>query len=284
MITAESLRQVDTHWAVLAVGDKKLRYSILKYSKAKFEGEGNVEEQFKDEDVLRRLSQAYELAAIEGRDDFINYSGFDKLQNQFLAGSLRAFEIKRILPIQEDNNTEFIFQILNLSTLAYCGGSLKDLDKIYRQHSEKIKSILSDQTTDWDKRVLYRLFQCWLSLFKKDSLDELKKIPSIISTIRKEQNIYEKQYLTGDSNLETRAKAIRIISFYQWAKATELISVYLTTGQPCNTKYQLNRHFTWAINLPIDIPLELLLRGLHASAIKMLRERNQFSSCEETLG
>ncbi len=272
MITVESLRQVDTHWAVQAVGDEKLRHYILKYSKAKFEGEGNIDKQFKDEDVLRRLSQSYELAAIEGRDDFINYSGFGKLQNQFLAGSLRAFEIKRILPIPEDNNTEFIFQILNLSTLAYCGGSLKDLNQIYEEHSEKIKSILLDQTTDWDKRVLYRLFQCWLSLFKKDSLNELKKIPSIISTIRKEQSHYEKKYLEGDSNIETRDKAICILSFYHWAKATELISVYTITGQPCNIKYQLNRHFNWAINLPIDIPLALLLQGLHASAIKMLGE------------
>ena len=35
MITHEALQKIDTHWAVLAVGDDKLRLSILQFSKAK---------------------------------------------------------------------------------------------------------------------------------------------------------------------------------------------------------------------------------------------------------
>jgi len=35
MITHKALQKIDTHWAVLAVGDEKLRQSILQFSKAK---------------------------------------------------------------------------------------------------------------------------------------------------------------------------------------------------------------------------------------------------------
>jgi hypothetical protein len=35
MITHETLQKIDTHWAVMAVGNEKFRQSILQFSKAK---------------------------------------------------------------------------------------------------------------------------------------------------------------------------------------------------------------------------------------------------------
>jgi len=110
MITHDALQKIDTHWAVLAVGDEKLRQSILQFSKAKLVenavGEQltlHLDDPFNDENALRRLAMAYEMVAIEGMHDFIHHTDNDELQDQFLAGSRRAFEIYRVLEIPEND-------------------------------------------------------------------------------------------------------------------------------------------------------------------------------------
>lgn len=162
MITDEALQKIDTHWAVLAVGDERFRQSILQFSKAKLV-ENAIGEQltlhlddfFGDEDALRRLAMAYEMAAIEGMHDFINHTDNDKLQDQFLAGSRRAFEIYRVLDVPENDELKFIFHLLHLSALAYCGDRWTDLKHIYDDYSGKIVNLLPDQITEWDLSLIH---------------------------------------------------------------------------------------------------------------------------------
>jgi len=280
MITHETLQKIDTHWAVLAVGDKELRQSILKFSKAKLV-ENAVGEQltlhlddlFNNEEALRRLVMAYEMVAIEGMHDFINHTDNDELQDQFLAGSRRAFEIYRVLKIPENDNLKFMFHLLHLSALAYCGDCWTDLKHVYENCLRKIDSLLPDKITDWGQRLLFRLFDCWVSLFRKNSWQELTNITTAISKLREEQAKYEDDCLNTDSNKENQAKAMRLMSLYHWAKATELLSLYMLQGEPADIKPQLDRHFDLAIKISGDggdAQLEILLRWLHASAEQMV--------------
>ena len=280
MITHEALKKIDIHWAVLAVGDDKLRQSILQFSKAKLVenaiGEQlalRLDDSFDDEDALRRLAMAYEMVAIEGMHDFINHTDNDELQDQFLAGSRRAFEIYRVLEIPENDELKFIFQLLHLSALAYCGDSWTDLKYIYDDYSEKIDNLSPDRMTEWDQRILFRLFDCWVSLFRKNSWQDLTNITTAISKLRDEQTQYENDYLKTDSNNKNQAKAMRLISLYHWAKATELLSLYMLQGDPADIKPQLDKHFDLAIKISADggdAQLEILLRWLHASAEQMV--------------
>jgi len=280
MITHEVLDKIDTHWAVLAVGDEKLRQSILQFSKAKLVqnavGEQlalHLDDSFNDEDALSRLGMAYEMVAIEGMHDFINHTDNDELQDQFLAGSRRAFEIYRVLEIPENDELKFIFHLLHLSALAYCGDCWTDLKHIYDDCSEKIDNISPDQITDWDQRILFRLFDCWVSLFRKNSWQDLTNITTAISKLRDEQAQYEDDYLKTDSNNENQAKAMRLMSLYHCAKATELLSLYVLQGEPADIKPQLDRHFKLAIRISADggdAQLEIVLRWLHASAEQMV--------------
>jgi len=280
MITHEALQKIDTHWAVLAVGDKKLRQSILQFSKAKLVenavGEQlalHLDDSFNDEDALRRLAMAYEMVAIEGMHDFINHTDNDELQDQFLAGSRRAFEIYRVLDTPENDELKFIFHLLHLSALAYCGDSWTDLKYIYDDCSEKIDNLSPDRMTEWDQRVLFRLFDCWVSLFRKNSWQDLTNITTAISKLRDEQTQYEDDYLKTDSNNENQVKAMRLMSLYHWAKASELLSLYMLQGEPADIKPQLDRHFGLAIKISADggdAQLEILLRWLHASAEQMV--------------
>jgi|LGVF01.1.fsa_nt_gb replicative superfamily II helicase len=280
MITNKVLEKIDAHWAVVAIGDKKLRQSILQFSKAKLVenavGEQltlHLDDSFSDEDALRRLAMAYEMVAIEGMHDFINHTDNDELQDQFLAGSRRAFEIYRVLEIPENDELKFIFHLLHLSALAYCGDCWTDLKHIYEDCSGKIDNLSPDRMTEWDQRILFRLFDCWVSLFRKNSWQDLTNITTAISVLRDEQAQYEDDYLKIDSNNENQAKAMRLMSLYHWAKASELLSVYMLQGEPADIKSQLDRHFDLAIKISTeagDAQLEILLRWLHASAEQMV--------------
>ena len=280
MITHETLQKIDTHWAVMAVGNEKFRQSILQFSKAKLVenavGEQlalHLDDYFDDEDALRRLAMAYEMVAIEGMQDFINHTDNDELQDQFLAGSRRAFEIYRVLENPKNDDLKFIFHLLHLSALAYCGDCWTDLKHIYDDYSDKIDNLSPDKITEWDQRILFNLFDCWVSLFKKNSWQDLTNITTAITVLRDEQDQYENDYLMTDSNNENQAKSMRLMSLYHWAKATELLSLYTLQGEPADIKSQLDRHFKLAIKISGDVgdaQLEILLRWLHASAEQMI--------------
>jgi len=280
MITHETLKKIEKRWPVLAVGDDKLRQSILQFSKAKLVknavGEQltlHLDDSFSDEDALRRLAMAYEMVAIEGMHDFINHTDNDELQDQFLAGSRRAFEIYRVLEIPENDELKFIFHLLHLSALAYCGDCWTDLKHIYDDWSGKIDNLSPDRMTEWDQRILFYLFDCWVSLFRKNSWQDLTNITTAISKLRDEQTQYEDDYLRTDSNNENKAKAMRLMSLYHWAKASELLSLYVLQGEPADIKPQLYKHFKLAIKISADggdAQLEILLRWLHASAEQMV--------------
>jgi replicative superfamily II helicase len=280
MIKHKTLKKIEKCWPVLAVGDDKLRQSILQFSKAKLVknavGEQltlHLDDSFSDEDALRRLAMAYEMVAIEGMHDFINHTDNDELQDQFLAGSRRAFEIYRVLEIPENDELKFIFHLLHLSALAYCGDCWMDLKHIYDDWSGKIGNLSPDRMTEWDQRILFYLFDCWVSLFRKKSWQDLTNITTAISKLRDEQTQYEDDYLKTDSNNENKAKAMRLMSLYHWAKATELLSLYMLQGEPADIKPQLDKHFDLAIKISADggdAQLEILLRWLHASAEQMV--------------
>jgi len=280
MITHKALQKLETHWAVLAVGDEEFRQSILQFSKAKLVSNAIGEQMalrldvyFGNEDTLRQLAMAYEMAAIEGMHDFINHTDKDELQDQFLAGSRRAFEINRVLETPEKDALKFIFYLLHLSALAYCGDCWTDLKHIYDDHSGKIKKLSTNHSREWDQRILFGLFNCWVSLFRKNSWQDLTNITTAISILRDEQIQYEDSYLKTDSNNENRAKAMRLMSLYHWAKASELLSLYMLQGEPADIKSQLDRHFGLAIRISADggdAQLEILLRWLHASAEQMV--------------
>jgi len=168
---------------------------------------------------------------------------------------------------------KFIFHLLHLSALAYCGDCWTDLKHIYDDYSDKIDNLSPDKITEWDQRILFNLFDCWVSLFKKNSWQDLTNITTAITVLRDEQDQYENDYLMTDSNNENQAKSMRLMSLYHWAKATELLSLYTLQGEPADIKSQLDRHFKLAIKISGDVgdaQLEILLRWLHASAEQMV--------------
>lgn len=274
----ETLVRVDNHWAVLAIGSAE-RDRGLEVANSRLVAKAvgrqmrlSFDERPSDADLLERLALAYEMAAIEGLPAFLNLSqADDELRKQCIAGASRAFELRRLFAVPE-LITERIFHVLHLAALAYCGDRWSD---VRRWFSENPESTAEPSAADqpWHYRLLYRLFDCWVRLLRKKGWDDLDRIRETIAGLREDQRQFEKTSLESGSNEQDRVMALRLIAFYNWAKATELLAKYMLQGEPRGINAQLDKHFEAATNAAAtagDAQLEVLMRWLHATARQMV--------------
>jgi replicative superfamily II helicase len=274
----DRLTSVDAHWAVAAVqGDAPTRGMDVVNAKLLKNSIGNqVQIAFKakssDDDLLQRLAMAYELASIEGLSAFLTYSTEDeRLRQQCIAGASRTYEIRRLLPVPE-RVEERIFHVLHLSALAYCGDRWSDIRRWYHENSTHIAEP-SVADSSWENRLLFKLFGCWIRLFRKKGWDDLDQISEIIAGLRENQREFEISSLGSTSNAASRAIALRLIALYNWAKATELLAKYVIQGEPRGINSQLDKHFEAAADASSasgDTQLEVLMKWLHGSARQMV--------------
>ena len=279
-VTAASLERIDKHWAVLAIGDEQIRNGSELANHLLVDKAVGDQIQFdfafseSDYYLLDRISMAYELAAIEGLNDFLNPASGDlELKKQCSSGAYRAFELRRLLNLPADREQK-IFHILHLSALAYCGDRWTDLRRWYNENERELE-IHSSTEELWDHRLLDRLFDCWVRLFRKKGWKDLEGIGEIIAGLREDQKSFESEVLNDASKEGTRAMALRLISLYHWAKATEVLAKYMMQGEPAGVVQILNKHFESAIEAAAscaDSRLEILLRWLHVAGRQMITD------------
>ena len=279
-VTKASLERIEQHWTIQAIGNEKVNRAIelsnqLLVQKA-IGSQINFNYKFSSSDyeLLDRVAMAYEVAAIEGLSDFLNLTSTDKeLREQCASGAYRAFEIRRLIepPAAGDQR---IFHILHLSSLAYCGDRWTDLRRWYNANEHHLQTP-SIANAPWDGRLLNRLFECWVRLFRKKRWDDLDRISEVIAELREDQKLYESRVLNNYNNAENRATALRLISLYHWAKATEIQAKYTLQGEPANVTTLSNKHFEAAINAAAantDSQLEILLRWLQIAGRQMIAD------------
>ena len=86
-----------------------------------------------------------------------------------------------------------------------------------KEHGSVLKSP-SVAKEPWDNRILYRLFACWVRLFRKNSWDDLHRIHEIIAGLREDQKEYEQEVLSSDNGQKDRHMALRLVALYNWAR------------------------------------------------------------------
>ena len=285
-ITLETLASLDSHWAVSAVGQANLdlatrladerlaRQAVGEQIRFGFDppeqGAGRDES---EEELLSRVAFAYELVALESLDSIVHpETSSEDVRNQAVAAASKAFDLKRLLPIPQDPGRR-ILTVLRLSALAYCGDRWPDLRRWFRSQQES-QEVPSAANALWDAKVLYRLFHCWLRLFRKEGWDDLDRVRETIVGLRDDQKTYEEHQFQMGSDEENRIVALRLVALYHWAKATEVLARYLLHGESRDPGVELDRHFEASIKAATavaDSELEILLRYLHASARVMVR-------------
>ena len=277
-LSGRALEALNEHWAVSAIGAEELaRADELVHQRLARQAVGkqisfSFEENSEDEPFLERVALAFELAAIEGLDELSRPAGEQQqLRDQAVAASFRAFDVRRLLPVPLETHDRLFF-VLQLSAAAYCGDRWSDLRRWYREQGEALRAP-SVADADWDRRLLYRLFACWVRLFRKEGWDDLDRIREIIAGLRDDQKVHEERRLRNGSEAVDRAIALRLAALYNWAKATETLARYMLQGEPGDPFGTLDKHFEAGIRAAAasgDAQHEVVLRWLHATARVMV--------------
>ena len=273
-LSGRALEVLNEHWAVAAIGADELeRAGILVHQRLARRAVGrqisfSFAERAEDEPFLERVALAFELAAIEGLDELSRPAGENRhLRDQAVAASFRAFDVRRLLPVPAETHDRLFF-VLQLSAIAYCGDRWSDLRRWYREQEEALRAP-SVADTEWDRRLLYRLFDCWVRLFRKQGWDDLDQIREIIAGLRNDQNVHEARRLQNGSEAVDRVIALRLAALYNWAKGTETLAGYMLQGEPGDPLGTLDKHFEAGIKAAAasgDAQHEVVLRWLHATA------------------
>ena len=290
-LSNEALETLNSHWAVAAIGSDGLARSenlVNEWLAHRAVGE-QISFSFArdpgDEPFLERVALAFEMAAIEGLDELSRPSGENTLlRDQAIAASFRAFDIRRLLPVPSDT-LDRLFFVLQLSAVAYCGDRWADLRRWYKDHDTFLEAP-SVADVSWDHRLLYRLFDCWVRLFRKEGWDDLDRIREIIAGLRNDQNSYEERRLQNGSEAVDRVIALRLAALYHWAKATEILALYMLQGEPANPFGSLDKHFDAGIKAAIasgDAQHEVVLRWLHATARIMVTNSLWWATRDSTV-
>ena len=225
------------HWAVEAIGEQELmRAAELVHERLVQRAVGQqiafdfAPAQYGyDDSFLERVLLAYELAAIEGLDELSRPEGADdSLRKQAIAASSCAFDIRRLLPVSEVLPDRLFF-VLQLSALAYCGDRWADLRRWFGENVAAL-TVPSVAGVTWDRRLLYRLFHCWVRLFRKNGWDDLDRIHETISGLRDDQKTMEEQRLQNGSQAADRAIALRLVALYHWSAGTEILARYILSA------------------------------------------------------
>ena len=265
--------RINRHWAVAAIGDDDLKHvsDLIHQRIAKSAVGGQIEFSFQKKDdaaLLDRVALACELAAVDGLDELSRPGGKnDALRDQATISSSCAFDIRHTFSAP-DEILERLFFVLKLSSLAYCGDRWSDLRRWYNEHKDALAPP-SAANVSWDRRLLYRLFDCWVRLFRKDGWDDLDRIREIIAGLRDDQKTMEGHRLQNGSAVLDRIMALRLAALYHWARATEVVARYMLQGQPSDPFGQLDKHFEAGIRAAAasgDAQHEIILRWLHATS------------------
>lgn len=272
-LQAKDLECLWSHWAVKALDtDDKHVAAAVNEQLAQHAVGRQIAFDFpptkEDMPALDRVALAYEIAAVEGLEELSRAGGErDHLRRQAMAASFRAFDLRRLMPVPRPTHERLYF-VLHLSALAYCGDRWADLRRWYAENEQALTPP-SVVDVPWDQRLLFRLFHCWVRLFRKNGWDDLDRIRETISGLRDDQKTMETRRLQNGSHALDRAMALRLAALYHWAKATETLAHFMLQGEPATPFAQIDKHFdtaTSAATASNDPQLEILLRWLHAAA------------------
>ena len=278
-LSAEVFNKLESHWVLDVLGCETLKRAADIANERLVEQAVGQQISFdfqltaQDMDLLERVAFAYELAAVEGVSELSRPAGEDdSLRMQAAAASFCAFGLRRVLPVPKCTH-ERLWHVLQLSALAYCGDRWFDMRRWYSENAEA-SAVPCVADAPWDQRILYRLFDCWIRLFRKNGWDDLNRIREIIAGLREDQKTMEEHRLRNESPEMDRAVAFRLIALYHWARATEVLAVYMMQGQPVQPFGHIEKHYEAAIQAATasgDSQHEMILRWLYASSQLMIR-------------
>jgi hypothetical protein len=283
VIREGQLSAVDEHWAVQATGSDAqtaLQVAQRLHAARALEGVMDVSSAVSSEELelLDRVSLAFEMAAMDNLDALLApyvSEGEEREAIVARAGAHRAFEVRRVLPLPDDLSAR-IFHVLHLLGLAYTGERWTDAQRWLREQRLAQIDFEPDPNLEWDEHLTRVLYRCWLALLRKEGWQDLEGVQASVMELRRLQERYEPPLLADDDPHRRRAAALSLVTLYNWARATELLGVWVTTGPvgeldgPIDTLLDQHMEAATAAGAAAgDTRLEILMRWLHVAARQM---------------
>ncbi len=272
--------RLELHWAVQAINpeDRKraVDLSTERWVKMALGEQLNIshDESTDEQELIDRVALAYETVAIEGLNAIIHPIVSPSSENAGMlaeAAALLTYKLRRSMGIPREVQMR-IFHVLHLGGLSYCCDQWTDFRRWIGDNQASIIPP-SGEGQGWDIKLLFRIYDAWLRLFRKDGWNDLHGVLEIVAQLREQQIEFESLVLNSDNPDKTRSVAWRLIALYHWAKASELLSRYVTQGEPSGVEAEISKHFESAISAATschDYSLVVLLNWLHATSHKMI--------------
>ena len=197
-VSTTIMARLKDHWAVSAVSPSDLHRAFqiaeIRLVRSAVGSQIAIDsvEAPNDASILDRVAVAFELAAVEGLGALLHSSTDDeskRLREQAQSAANCAFELRRAVRVA-GSSEERVSQVLQLAALGYCGDRWSDLRRWLREHPEETQSPSVAEAT-WDRRVLFRVYDCWIRLLRKNRWDDLDGIREIVGGLRSDQATYE---------------------------------------------------------------------------------------------
>ena len=222
-----------------------------------------------DKELIQRSAEVLELVVLDHVLEDVTKN--EDKQKELKLAAADAFRLLRALPRPEDSLDAGKF-MLRAGTLAVLGDRGSDAARWMRENSWPNLPVNSD---DWSTRTWATVIDIWLRLIRKDGWDDRDAVLKLISRLRKDQLLFEKDYLEGQELTHAKAVALELIGLYHLAKAAEIFAHYITDGV-VDGKYQIHQlldtHFDRVMAVCDQTrmaSLEQMSRLLAASASQM---------------
>jgi len=182
-----------------------------------------------------------------------------------------AFDIRRVLSFGKTEEA-CVKGAIRLAAIGVLGDRSADIRRYLNENTWPIPELNAEEA-GWPKIVLYRVADAFLRVVRKKNWDDLREVARAIEELRQHQQVYEREYLQKENGLRQVA-AMELVSFYQMAKAVEMLGVFVGKGTPRTAIDDVDFHLSRAIKAADSagiIELALLLRWLSMASRVIIR-------------
>jgi superfamily II DNA/RNA helicase len=182
-----------------------------------------------------------------------------------------AFDIRRVLAVDRTPD-EQIKNILRLATVGVLGDRNADIRRYLNENETRWTSLDISQN-DWPHMVLFNITIAFLRIVRKNNWADINAAAKAITILRDTQKEFEQKYLQKE-NSTRQAAALELVAFYQLARATELLGLFVGQGSPPTILDDVDFHFSRAVKAADAagiVELTILSRWLGLATVSLIR-------------
>lgn len=195
--------------------------------------------------ILERVSEAYELAAI---DQWSGPSpdGGGGIEN-FQRTCAECFALMEECPLPDDP-VQMIGHVLRAVSYAYMGEKWEDARR-YARETAPPPPPADDAGSPggWERRILFGIYGAIRLAIAKEGPGDLARASEAIAGLRRDQAGHERPYFESIEPALQAVAAHRVVSLYHLAKCTDMVCEYMQKGSPADIEARLDYHFDKAL-------------------------------------